>query len=575
MNEKLEVRALALAAALIVASSAQAAERYIVQFNDAARGHAALAEMGASVVRELEPQGAAAALIPDAAVEALSHHPAIAFIEPDAKRYPLSQTTPYGINLVQAPQVWSSATGANRKICVIDSGLYTGHEDLQHSNVSGYPSGWSTDRCGHGTHVVGTMAALDNTTGVVGVLHNGVSLYVVKVFGDDCSWAYASDLVDAANRCKTAGANVISMSLGGSFASRTEESAFAQLYSDGLLSIAAAGNGGNNRYSYPASYSSVISVAAVDSTKTRASFSQYNDQVELSAPGVGVLSSVPWKTATLTIGTDTFNGSGIEYANAAQASGQVVVGGKCLSPGAWTGKVVLCERGDISFYDKVMNVQSGGGVAAVIYNNAPEGFSGTLGTGNSSQIPAMSLSGNDGALAVQRAGATGTVDTTEQAPASGYEAWDGTSMATPHVSAVAALVWSYDTRWTNAQIRDALQRTAQDLGTPGRDNEYGYGLVQAEAALDYLTAGGTPPPPGSITLAVTAYKKKGVKKADLSWQGATSNTVDVRVNGAVSLAGTPNDGAETLSLGKGSGTYRFQVCEAGTTTCSNEVTVTY
>jgi serine protease len=75
---------------------------------------------------------------------------------------------------------------------------------------------------------------------------------------------------------------------------------------------------------------------------------------------------------------------------------------------------------------------------------------------------------------------------------SGYEAWDGTSMATPHVSGVAALVWSNFPALTNADIRSALESTAEDLGVAGRDNYFGWGLVQAKAAYDLL-AGGTPP----------------------------------------------------------------------------------
>ncbi|MGD9404647.1 MAG: S8 family serine peptidase, partial [Anaerolineae bacterium] len=71
-------------------------------------------------------------------------------------------------------------------------------------------------------------------------------------------------------------------------------------------------------------------------------------------------------------------------------------------------------------------------------------------------------------------------------PASGYEAWGGTSMATPHVSGVAALLWSANPELTNVQIREAMDMTALDLGDPGRDVHYGYGLVQAYDALDYL-----------------------------------------------------------------------------------------
>jgi serine protease len=80
-----------------------------------------------------------------------------------------------------------------------------------------------------------------------------------------------------------------------------------------------------------------------------------------------------------------------------------------------------------------------------------------------------------------------------------YASWDGTSMATPHVSAVAALVWSHFPSCTGEDIRQAMTATAEDLGSAGRDNTYGYGLVQAKAMYDGLAANGcggvTPPPP--------------------------------------------------------------------------------
>ena len=69
---------------------------------------------------------------------------------------------------------------------------------------------------------------------------------------------------------------------------------------------------------------------------------------------------------------------------------------------------------------------------------------------------------------------------------SGYAYLDGTSMAAPHVSGVAALVWSAIPNLTNTEVRDALIATAEDLGTPGRDDMYGAGLVQANKALTYL-----------------------------------------------------------------------------------------
>ena len=84
------------------------------------------------------------------------------------------------------------------------------------------------------------------------------------------------------------------MSFGGPDYSQYWESWFNTFYTDNdVLIIAAAGNGGDTSYSYPASFSTVMSVAAVDSNKDLAYFSQRNNQVDISAPGVNILSTVP------------------------------------------------------------------------------------------------------------------------------------------------------------------------------------------------------------------------------------------------------------------------------------------
>ncbi|MCA1616878.1 MAG: S8 family serine peptidase, partial [Acidobacteria bacterium] len=270
----------------------------------------------------------------------------------------------------------SDAGASNRKVCIIDSGYYLGHEDLPTApNVTGdNDSGtgnWYQDGSGHGTHVAGTIAGLGgNGKGVVGVLPgNTINLHIVRVFGDDGAWAYSSDLAAAVGKCRNAGANVISMSLGGSFSSGTEQTAFNNAYNAGVLSIAAAGNAGNTSTSYPAGYGSVVSVAAVDSSETVASFSQKNSDVEIAGPGVAVLSTVPYKeTNTLTVGATTYSGNHIEFAARSESgvSGDKADGGLCdATNSAWSGKVVLCRRGTVSFFDKVRNVQNSGGVACV------------------------------------------------------------------------------------------------------------------------------------------------------------------------------------------------------------------
>ncbi|MDF1514880.1 MAG: S8 family serine peptidase, partial [Anaerolineae bacterium] len=276
-----------------------------------------------------------------------------------------------------------------------------------------------------------------------------------------------------------------------------EQNQFNWLWDQGILSIAAAGNAGDTSMSYPASHVSVISVAATDINNVVADFSQQNDQVELAAPGVDVLSTVPWlATDELTVDDVVYDAQHIEFTAYGSAGGALVNGSLCDSTGSWSGNIVLCERGEISFYDKVMNVQNGGGTAAVIYNNEPGSFYGTLGEGNSSNIVAISLSQDDGQyLVANNLGSIGDVVSISSKPDSGYEAWNGTSMATPHVSGVAALLWSSDPSLTNADIRAAMNQTALDLGVAGRDNAYGYGLVQAYDAWLYLGGGGENQPP--------------------------------------------------------------------------------
>jgi serine protease len=525
-------------------------ERVLVEFA-AGRGPAVrglLERAGGQIHHELARHNVFAVSLPAQAVPGISRNPHVVAVAEDTPRYLMAQETPWGINAVQAPQVHSAGvTGSGITVCIIDSGLYVEHEDIQGAHVmGGYPNGWNTDGCGHGTHVAGTIAAQANALGVIGA-SPGVSLYIVKVFGNDCGWSYSSDLIDASQRCYDAGADIISMSLGGGKPRGPwEQNQFNWLYNQGVLSIAAAGNDGNTAYSYPASHSSVVSVAATDINNVVADFSQKNDQVELAAPGVAVLSTVPWiETNSLTVSGIDYEVYHIENAAYGTASGALVNGGRCTSTGSWVGKVVLCERGDVSFYDKVMAVQNGGGVAAIIYNNEPGNFMGTLGT-DSSNIVALSLSQVDGQYLVgNKLGQTATIASSSSKPDSGYEAWNGTSMATPHVSAVAALLWSYNTSLTNAQIRNTMAQTALDLGAGGRDNAYGYGLVQAYAALQALGGGGDPgdtPPTVSIsnptngstvsgTLIVSATASDDVGVAQVAFF-ANGSAIGTDTNGA-------------------------------------------
>ena len=516
MQNKNGMSSIAVAVKLLVAtvavgvmSSASAAPdttRVIVAFKagSAASVKSAVKAAKGNVKHEIHGMNAMAIEVPTAALQGLSHNPNVEYVEEDMVRkafattspstgtpYALGQSVPYGIPMVQA-DLLSDANAGNRKVCIIDSGIDRAHEDLvgQSANMNGqFDTGtgnWYTDENSHGTHVAGTIAALNNSgTGVVGVNANGkLKLHIVKVFGA-AGWAYSSTLASAANQCGTAGANVISMSLGGGRSNRTEMRAFDQLQAKGVLSIAAAGNDGNSVISYPAGYASVMMVGALDENRAWATFSQFNTKVEISAPGVSVLSTVPMNSGSapaLTVGTTVYAPGAMDGSPVVSATAPLAdFGNGDVTNAAVSGKVCLISRGAIDFATKVMNCQNSGGVGAVVYNNVAGGFGGTMGT-TVSAIPSVTASDTEGAAMKGQLGQSATVAVKPNS----YAYFDGTSMATPHVSAVAALVWSYTPTCTGAQIRASLTKSAMDLGPVGRDTKFGWGLVQAKAAKDRI-----------------------------------------------------------------------------------------
>lgn len=458
------------------------------------------------------------AQLSDAQLKQLQNDPMVDYVEEDLPRRLMAQTQPYGIAMVQADQVNDSvASAANngKKICVIDSGLDLPHEDMgtnggtvTGTNNSG-TGNWYQEGGPHGTHVAGTIAAIDNGVGVRGVIGSDPSLHIIKVFNAS-GWGYSSDLVSAMNECKNAGSDVINMSLGGSGSSTSERNGIQAIADAGVLLIAAAGNDGNpsnttDIESFPASYDSVMSVAAIDSSKALADFSQKNSQVEIAAPGVDVYSTYPEGTGqvvSLSVGSIAYSVNAMENTGSVTAPLYNFATGESIDSGA-NGKVCLIQRGNISFHDKVKNCQDSGGVGAVIYNNAAGSFGGTLGDTNQTSIPAVTATDADGATMLSQTGLSASIDI----GTGNYGMMSGTSMASPHVAGVAALVWSHHPSCTAQEIRTALNTTAEDLGAAGRDVKFGYGLVQAKDAIDHLQANGcsgdggtTPPTPGDNVL---------------------------------------------------------------------------
>jgi subtilisin family serine protease len=274
----------------------------------------------------------------------------------------------WNIDRVDAEISWGISTGDPVKVGVIDTGIDLSHPDIK-SNIKGgynaiYPWKSPNDDNGHGTHVAGIIAALNNSIGVVGVGPN-IDLYAIKVLNASGS-GYLSDVIEGLDWAVTHGMQIVNMSLGTSQNVQSFHDAIVSAYNAGVVIVAAAGNSGG-AVSYPAAYPEVIAVSATDQNNQIASFSSRGPEVDLAAPGVNIYSTYKGKS---------------------------------------------------------------------------------------------------------------------------YATLSGTSMATPHVTGAAALVidtkkcdLNSDNICTPAEVQQRLEQTAIDLGDPGKDNLYGYGLVNVYQAL--------------------------------------------------------------------------------------------
>jgi subtilisin family serine protease len=393
MSILLIISTLSVAATPVIAKNPTV--EVIIGFTNQNQVSRAVINSGGSVIKTFNLIPAMLTRIPENAIQGIQRNPYVRYVEPNYQVFAHAQTTPWGIDRVFGSETypfetWGSSTGEGVSVAVLDSGIDNDHEDL--NVVNGYnaidPTQSWDDDFWHGTHVAGTIAAMDNSYGVVGVAPD-VDLYAVKVLdgsgvgtiynvADGIEWASlgpdgisgTGDEVD-----------IISMSLGGPAPSITVEEACDAAYSSGCLIVASAGNDGNppgrgDNVGYPAGYESVIAIAATDQNDRRAKFSSTGLAVEISAPGVDIISTYP------------------------------------------------------------------------------------------------------GAYAIA----------------------GGTSMACPHVSGVAALVWAANPELTNMEVRETLQQTAEDLGLP--TYHQGHGLVRADAAVD-LAQPTLPPAVGSIQGTVT------------------------------------------------------------------------
>jgi serine protease len=277
----------------------------------------------------------------------------------------------WDLTTLDATTSWSASTGAGATVAVIDTGVDAAHPDLAGHVLPGVDlitgdEGASIDPHGHGTHVAGTIAAVTgNATGVSGFAPEAMILpiRVLSADGSGVMSDVATALVVAADR----GADVVNLSLGSTEQAGSVTTAIAYARSKGVVVVAAAGNsrGSGSPANYPAADAGVLGVAATDSSDQVASFSNQGSYVDVAAPGVDILSTVP------------------------------------------------AVKGDYAFYS-------------------------------------------------------------------------GTSMAAPHVAALAAQLRAADPQLTPDEVQAAIEATAVDLGAAGRDVDFGSGRIRPVQALAAL-----------------------------------------------------------------------------------------
>ncbi|MCF2137373.1 MAG: S8 family serine peptidase [Candidatus Thorarchaeota archaeon] len=384
---------------------------------------------GINIIHEYKHLNGIAGRMPIAVYNMLKAAWFVSSIQLDHEVTMYQDTLDWGVDDVDAEQVWGGAedavdvvpgnvAGTGVNVAILDTGIDYTHPDLDAVYKGGYDfvddDSDPKDQNGHGTHCAGIVAAEDNGDGVIGVAPKA-SIYAVRVL-DAYGSGSTSDIIAGIDWAIDHNMDVISMSLGGGGFDSAFNDAINRAYDAGIVVVAASGNDGKESISYPAAYDNAIAVGAIDSSHNLADFSNYGPEQEVVAPGVDIYSTMPTYTVTLNYW--------------------------------WYG-------------------------------------------GHSKN----------------------------------YDTMSGTSMATPMVAGVVALILSANPDLTPAEVRDILHTTSIDLGSSGWDKYFGYGEVNAKAAVD--NAGGTPPdttPPAKVTgLTTETLSHTEIK---LTWNANSESDLD-------------------------------------------------
>jgi subtilisin family serine protease len=414
-------------------------------------------------------------------------------------RHPVNsagQARTWNVEAINAPQLWPLTTGRGINVVVIDTGIDYFHDELRGIVAGGFnavdPQALPFDDNYHGTHVAGIIAAANNALGVVGAAP-GVTLWAAKVFdgggrGSEANIAAALEWT-IAQKAARGGNWIVNMSFTDD--SPIAASAIRRAADAGILLIAASGLT-NQHIGYPAAFPEVIAVGAVDAKGQRSNLSAYGPGLALVAPGVDVLSPI---TTNLVYGGElevdglkpirTRVVAGAAHSTVMAPLIDCGIGDSCASAAA--GFIALVRRSNVPIAAAARNAINLGALAVVIANNddSPVGRFSLIDDPFAPAVawpPVGAITQLDAEPLHDHFGEVVTLDIRSE----DYQLLTGTSQAAPHVTAAAALAWSLRPSATAAEVREALIRTAHDLGPLGYDEEYGYGMVDAYAAAQRL-----------------------------------------------------------------------------------------
>jgi len=313
---------LSLAGAIFVSQAkSETPQRKIVVFKsgiDETTKETLIAEVGGKKIKDLGLIKSKAVWLTPQAEKILGKKSEILRIDDDVEVFTLArpikigktpkpqpvEVLPWGIDRIDAEKVWGITTGDPIKVAIVDTGIDVKHPDLVDNLKGGVSTVWYTtsynDDNGHGTHVAGIVAAIDNEIGVVGVGPK-IDLYAVKVL-DRHGSGYLSDVIEGLDWAIQNGIQVVNMSLGTSADIPSFHEAIQKANAAGIIQIAAAGNTGSSVL-YPAAYPEVIAVSATDNTDTLASWSSRGPEIDLAAPGVSIYSTYKGQTYKTLSGT--------------------------------------------------------------------------------------------------------------------------------------------------------------------------------------------------------------------------------------------------------------------------------